>query len=361
MVKGGKNMKKKKEVEFNFGIVIIILIILLVGVFFIARNTGNNVQENKSNTESKIEQEEQENKETKEKLFSKNVITIDEGKLNNKWKIIDEDYGSIIFFAQGPKVENEDGTTSDIRINIYLQKSEMTNDELKKQMLEDSIYQEIEYTKIQQINSVQWMEFEAKNKGIKAKILTVMKDGYMYAVEICGEEKIYDENYNDAMKAVMTIQIAERVSVEDAQDLIIQYDNLANIKQGGTQYLLTSLNLPQTMEKTEDNATLPAEYQDYKWTGIKHEDFANEMKKYMTEDVIKTNFSEFINYKDCLFVKDVTGEQTEYMIEEVKIINIKGNETTFEVVKNNMSLFMTQRQNITLKLEKGKLVVSNVE
>ena len=315
MVKGGERMKeKKKEVEFNFGIVIIILIILIVGVFFIARNTGNAKLEQPQNNEENIEQESKINQETKEKLFSKNVITIDEGKLNDKWKIVDENYGSIIFYAQGPQQENDDGTVNEIRINIYLQKSEMTNEELKKQMLEDSIYQEIEYTKIQQINSVQWMEFEAKNKGIKAKILAIMKDGYMYAAEICGEEKLYDENYNDAMKAVMTIKIAERINVEDAQNLIVKYDNLANIKQGGTQYLLTSLNLPETMEQTEEASTLPAEYQDYKWTGIKYKDFVNEMKKYMTEDVIKTNFSEFIEYKDALFVKEVRKRLKRYHI-----------------------------------------------
>jgi hypothetical protein len=214
---------------------------------------------------------------------------------------------------------------------------------------------------MQQINSVQWMEFEAKNKDVKAKILTIMKDGYMYAVEICGEEEMYDENYNDAMKAVMTIQIAERINVEDAQKIIYQYDNLANIKQGGTQYLLTSLNLSKTIEQTEENSTLPEEYQDYQWTGIKYDDFANEMKKYMTEEVMKNEFSEFIEYEGCLIVKDVTGEQTDYMIEEVNIKEVKGNETTFEVVKDNMTLFQTLKQNITVKSENGNLVISNVE
>lgn len=353
-------MKKNKEIEFNFGVFVILLVILLVAVFAIARYTGNGIGENGNKSEN-IAEENQANQEKKEKLFSKNVITIDEGQLNENWKIVDKEYGSIIFYAQGPKRENEDGTVNDIRINIYVQKSEMTNEELKTQMLEDSIYQEIQYTKMQQIDSIQWMEFEAKNKGVKAKILTIMKDGYMYAAEICGEEKIYDENYNDAMRAVMTIQIAERVNVDDAYNVIVKYDNLANIKEGGTQYLLTSLNLPKTIEQIEENSTLPEEYKDYKWTGINYNDFINEMKKYMTEDVIKAKFSEFINYKDCLFVKEVNGEQTEYMIEDIKITNIKGNETTFEVVKDNITLYQTQKQNITVKLDNGNLVVSNVE
>ena len=357
--------KKKKSVEFSFGTFLIILIIIGGGVFLFGRNTGNinPSEEGKgNNTENIAEQEQTTNNENTEvKLFSKNVITIDEGKLNNKWKIVDQEYGSIIFYAQGSQKENEDGTVNDIRINIYLQKSEMTNEELKKQMLENSIYQKIEYTKMQQINTIQWMEFVAENKGIKAKILTIMKDGYMLAAEICGEENMYNENYNDAMKAVMTIQVSERIDLTTAEDVIYKYDNLANIKEGGTQYLLTSLNLPETMEQTEENTALPEEYKEYKWTGIKYEDFANEMKKYMTEDVLKKQFSEFINYKNCLFFKEVTGQQSDYMIETVEPILIKGNETTYEIAKQQMNTFITIKQKITLKLENNKCVVSNVE
>ena len=352
-------MKNKKSLELNFVTFLVIIAILLVIVFFIARNTGkteqneNNVEQS---TESQIEQ-----KNYEENLFSKNVVTIDVGMLNQNWEVQDEAYGSIIFYIQGPKTENNDGTVNDIRINIYIEESDMTNDELKSQMLENSIYQEIEYTKMQQINSIQWMEFEAKNKGVKAKILTVMIDGYMYAAEITGEENTYDENYNDAMKAVMTIQIADRIPEDIASTVIYDYDNLANIKLGGTQYLLTSLNLPETMEQTEKNTTLPEEYKDYIWTGINYDDFANKMKEYMTEEVLNTRFSEFINYQDCLYVKDVTGEQVDYMIEEVNSINIKGNETTYEVKKVLTNSFVTETQKITLKYENGDCVVSNVE
>ena len=352
-------MKKKESLEFNFGTFLIILVILLGAVFFLARNTGQTNGKTNDIDSNTLSLDEQQN--YKENLFTKDVITIDVGMLNQNWEIKDEKYGSIIFYVQGPKTENDDGTVNDIRINIYLEKSEMTNEELKSQMLENSIYQEIEYTKIQQINSVQWMEFEAKNKGVKAKILTVMINGYMYAAEISGEEKTYDENYNDAMKAVMTIKISDRIPQETASEVIYNYDNLSNIKLGGTQYLLTSLNLPQTMEKTEENSTLPEEYKEYIWTGINYNDFANKMKEYMTEEVLNSQFSEFINYKDCLYVKDVTGEQVDYMIEEVNPIATIGNETTYEVAKVETNNFITVIQKITLKYENGKCVVSNVE
>ena len=36
----------------------------------------------------------------------------------------------MVFYIQGPTKQNEDGTTDDIRINVYLEKSNMTNDEL---------------------------------------------------------------------------------------------------------------------------------------------------------------------------------------------------------------------------------------
>ena len=276
-------MEKKKSIEFNFVTVIIILAILFVIVFMVARSTGGTIingDEDKIKEENLIDEQEKEYR-----PYSKDVIIIDEEKLTENWQIVDEAYGSIIFYIQGPKTDNEDGTFNDIRINIYLQKSEMTNEELKKQMLENSIYQKIEYTKMQQINSVQWMEFEAENKGVKAKILTIMKDGYMYAAEITGEENLYNEYYNEAMKVVMTIQIAERIAQNTAEDVIYKYDNIANIKEGGTEYLITSLQLPTTKEQTEENSSLPEEYQDYVWTGISYEDFENEMKKYTIADL----------------------------------------------------------------------------
>lgn len=352
-------MKKKKSLEFNFGTILIILVILLVAVFVIARNTGRTKEKEENINSNTIIEAEEQNYE--ENLFSKDVVTIDVGILNQNWEVKDENYGSIIFYIQGPKTENEDGTVNDIRINIYIEQSEMTNEELKTQMLENSVYQEIEYTKIQQIDSIQWMEFEATNKGVKAKILAVMIDGYMYAAEITGEENTYNENYNDAMKAVMTIKISDRIPQETASEVIYNYDNLSNIKLGGTQYLLTSLNLPQTMEKTEENSTLPEEYKDYIWTGINYNDFANKMKEYMTEEILNSQFNEFINYKDCLFVKEVTGEQVDYMIEEVKPILTKGNETTYEVSKVITNTFITETQKITLKYENGNCIVSSVE
>lgn len=350
-------MSKKKTIEFNFVTFIIILAILFGIVFMIARKTGTNIINIPDNNQEQIAEKEGE----KEYIpYSKNVITIDKGKMTSNWEIIDKEYGSIVFYIQGPKKENEDGTFNDIRINFYIEKSEQTNEELKNQMLNHSIYQQIEYTKMQQINDLQWMEFEAQNKGVKAKIIAIMKDGYMFAVEINGEENLYNEYYNEAMKIVITTQISERINESTAYDVIYKYDNIANIKAGGTMYLLRSLNLPENVEKTEENSTLPEEYKDYIWTGIKYEDFANEMKKYMTEEMLKSQFSEFVNYKDALIVKETTGNQEEYMIEQVTAIEIKGNETTYEVVKTRMSTFETIRENITLKLDGDKCVVSGI-
>lgn len=348
--------KKSKAIEFNFVTFIIILVILLAIVFVIARKTGGNIPEQIENI---IEQTQEKTEPKESKPYSKDVITIDEGALTDNWQIIDKSYGSILFYVQGPKNENEDGTFSDIRVNLYLQKSGMTNEELKKQMLEDSVYQEIEYTKMQEINSIQWMEFEAENKGVKAKILAIMKDGYMYAIEINGEENLYNQYYNEAMKIAMTTQIAERINTDAATEVIYKYDSIANIKTGGTQYLITSLKLPVTEEASNQN--LPEEYKEYVWTGIKYSDFENEMKKYMTEEVLKNQFSEFINYNGLLYYKNVTGTQYDYMIEETNIVEVKGNETTYELVKMNMNTYETVKQKLTLKLENGNCVVSNVE
>lgn len=348
--------KKKKSVEINFGMVIIIIIIICISIFIIGRYSGNFNFDTKNNNSS----EEQESTEDSNiNIYSNNVIMLDIGKLSDKWQVIEKTNGSILYYIQGPANQKEDGTTDDIRINIYLEKNDMTNEEMKTQLLEHSIYSTIEYTKTQLINDIQWREFEAGNKGIKAKILAVMQDGYMYAIEIVGEENLYNQYYNEAMRTAMTIQIASKIPDDVASDVIYNYTNLADIKTGGTQYLLNSLSLPQTVENT--NETLPEEYSDYKFTGIAYTDFENVMTKYMTKDVLKSQFSEFINYNGTLYMKEVTGTQTDYMIEDIKVKTIKGQETTYEITKQNMNNYIRLIQNITLKFENGVCVVSNVE
>ena len=349
-------MEKKKTIEFNFFTFLIILVVLLGIVFFVARQTGgtepdknaqNNQEEQSSNTEN-----------TETKLYSNNAIILDESKLTDKWKIVEDSYGSIIFYIQGPEVEEDDGTYHDVRINVYVEKSDFSNNDLKTQMLENSIYDEIKYNKETKINDIRWMEFLGTQENTRAKILTIMKDGYMYAVEIVGEENLYKENQESAMEIINTIKIADRIPEEQVSDVVYKYYNLANIKQGSTRYLLTSLNLNATEEQKE--VTLPVEYQDYVWTGIKYSDFENEMKKYMTEEVIKSQFPEYIEFEGNLYIKEQTGTEQDFVIENIVEKSIKGYETTYEVTRTDMNLFMTLRQNITIKIDGDKYVVSNV-
>lgn len=352
-----KRMAQKTSIELNFGTFFIAIIILIVLVFLLARSTND--KNKKTQEENNLQAEEI--KQEEKKLYCNDVITIDIGKLSDKWEVIEKENGSIKFYLQGPKQENEDGTFNDIRINVYIEKNNMTNEELKQQMLEHSIYSNIEYTKIQEINDIQWREFEASNKGVKAKILAIMYEGYMYALEINGEENLYNQYYNEAMKTVMTVEIADKIPEEIVSETIYNYDNLANIKTGGTQYLLTSLNLPHTIEKTEENSKLPEEYSEYVWTGISYNDFKTKMETVMTEEVLKSQFSEFIDHNGILFVKETNGTQTNYMIENIQPILIKGNETTYEVSKQNMNAFITLKEKITLKYQNGKCVVSKIE
>lgn len=349
--------KPKKTFELNFVTVLIFIIIVGIIVFVVGRfsgnaKTGEKQDEEISNTEQSAEQ-------VQSKIYSNNVVILDLVNLSDKWQIVEKQNGSIIFYIQGPSIQNEDGTTDDIRINVYVEKSDMTNEEMRTQLLEHSIYSTIEYTKTRLIDDVQWREFEAENKGVKAKILAVMLDGYMYAIEIVGQENLYTQYYNEAMRTAMTIRIADRIPEDTASTVIYNYTNLYDIKTGGTQYLLNSLNLNQTVENT--NEILPEEYSDYKFTGIKYSDFKDAMTKYMTEDVLKKEFSEFIDYNGTLYMKDITGSQSDYMIEEITVKSIKGVETTYEVRKQNMNNYITLVQNITLKYENGTCVVSNVE
>ena len=235
--------KKKKAFEINFGTLLLIIIGICCIIFafknFSKEKTKaeNNQNENINSTENTTEEQ------TEEKIYSNNVISLDIGKLSDSWKVVEKQNGSIIFYIQGPIKQNEDGTTDDIRINVYLEKSSMTNDELKTQMLEHSVYSNIEYTKIQLIDDVQLRQFDAENKEQKAKILAIMKDGYMYAIEITGEKSLYEQYYNEAMRTVMTIKFAERIPKDLAQKTIYNYDKYVNLKAGGTKYLLSSLNL----------------------------------------------------------------------------------------------------------------------
>ena len=349
-------MEKKKTIEFNFFTFLIILVVLLGIVFFVARQTGG--KQTDKNTQNQQEEQNNNVENTETKLYSNNAIILDESKLTDKWKIVEDSYGSIIFYIQGPEKEEEDGTYHDVRINVYVEKSDFSNNDLKNQMLENSIYDEIKYNKETKINDIRWMEFLGTQENTRAKILTIMKDGYMYAVEIVGEENLYKENQESAMEIINTIKIADRIPEEQVSDVVYKYYNLANIKQGSTRYLLTSLNLNATEEQKE--VTLPVEYQDYVWTGIKYSDFENEMKKYMTEEVIKSQFPEYIEFEGNLYIKEQTGTEQDFVIENIVEKSIKGYEITYEVTRTDMNLFMTLKQNITIKIDGDKYVVSNV-
>jgi len=352
--------KRKKTFEMNFATLLFFGIIIGLMIYAYGRASVTKSQEQNQNQEVLEETQQTQNTENViSKIYSNDVIILDIGYLSSNWEVVEKANDSIIYYIQGPSKENDDGTTDDIRINVYVQESSMTNEELKTQLLEHSIYSNIEYTKVQLINDVQWREFEAENKGIKAKILAVMKDGYMYAIEITGEENIYSQYYNEAMKTAMSVRIAERIPSSTASTTIYNYGNLANIKIGGTKYLLSSLSLSKTIEDTGE--TLPEKYSDYIFTGIKYSDFEEAMLKYMTKDVLKSEFSEFIDYNGTLYIKETTGNQSSYMIESTKVKSIKGTETTYEVVKQNMDNYITLIQYFTLKYEDGECVVSNVE
>lgn len=348
--------RRAKGFELNFGTLLILVAIICIIIFAIKKIPSKKTKV-EDNTENKDEVSNVEEKVSK--IYANDVIILDIGNLSDKWKVVEKQNGGIKFYIQGPSKENEDGTTDDIRINVYIEKSDMTNEEFKNQMLEHSIYSTIEYTKTQLINDVQWRQFEAENKGVKAKILAIMQDGYMYAVEIVGEENLYNEFYNEAMKTAMTTKIAERIPEDVVSKTIYNYDNLANIKLGGTRLLLNSLNLKATEEQQIDE--LPQEYSDYENTGIKYSDFEKAMTKFMTKEVLAKEFSEFVEYQGILLMKETKGKQADYMIQETNIKSIKGTETTYEIVKQNMNNYITLRQNITLKYENGTCVVSNIE
>ena len=345
--------KKKKAVEINFGTLLLIIGIICCIIFAFKHFSKGKISTENNKKGNVVEEQ------TEEKIYSNNIISLDIGKLSSSWNVVEKQNGSIIFYIQGPIKQNEDGTSDDIRINVYLEKSDMTNEELKTQMLEHSVYSNIEYTKIQLIDDVQWRQFDAENKEQKAKILAIMKDGYMYAIEITGEKSLYEKYYNEAMRTIMTIKFSERIPTDIATTTIYNYDKYANLKAGGTKYLLNSLNLEKKIE--DNNEQLPEEYSEYIFTGIKYSDFENIMTKSMTMDVLEKEFNEFINYNGVLYMKDTTGKQSDYMINEINEKSIKGNETTYEVEKQNMNTFITLKQNITLKYENGTCVVSNIE
>ena len=121
--------REKKTVETNFFTLFIIVVIICIVAFAFGKISGSKDSNIKNNEDVKTtlytsETEQQ----TEEKIYSNNVISLDIGKLSDSWKVVEKQNGSIIFYIQGPIKQNEDGTTDDIRINVYLEKSSMTND-----------------------------------------------------------------------------------------------------------------------------------------------------------------------------------------------------------------------------------------
>ena len=62
-----------------------------------------------------------------------------------------------------------------------------------------------------------------------------------------------------------------------------------------------------------------------------------------------------------MYIKDYKNEQRDCIIEEINPKDVKGNEATYEVVKTDMTMYQTIKQNITVKSDGGKLVISNIE
>lgn len=75
----------------------------------------------------------------------------------------------------------------------------------------------------------------------------------------------------------------------------------------------------------------------------------------MTTDVLKNEFSEFINYNGVLYMKDVTGKQSDYMINQITEKSIKGNETTYEIEKSKYEQFYNIKTKYNIKICKWNM------
>lgn len=334
-IKNNKNESKIIKISFNAfaAVAASFVLIVFVGINMHAKSIGkpnaiSALQALFSNEKKEIEEQEEQNQEiTKEESTEEPNEIINKISKDEAYNIVKDEYASNII---------------DIS---YIEKNITQNG--------------IEYYafKKEQINA------DGTNKYLATILITL--DGKIIK-EIYDPDgtKLEEKNYTETEKK----EIEEDKYNAQAKEAINKYFELR--LQSSPDELLLKLGLANNLEELEtskDEEVLDEQYHlYYKKTNIKYSTFKNKMLEYMTENM----FNQFIynhieawykNVDEVLWVADYRAEGTDYIVEDLELININNNIYEYFVRYKERGDNVIAVRTIYLEIVNGKVRINNTD
>ena len=167
-----------------------------------------------------------------------------------------------------------------------------------------------------------------------------------------------------AGKVEETIQ--EEISQDDdeyVKDVITKYYKLLYRKEQNPKTVIEELGLEEPIINSPEDYSRYGfiEYpnDEYVWTGIKYKEFCAAMENYMSNEILKDNFPEFVEYKEYLYREKYDRDPFEYDISSMKLQSYQKEKCIYIVEYSKGDT--TNTEEITLTRGNGDFVISDIE
>ena len=206
------------------------------------------------------------------------------------------------------------------------------------------------------INATENVVSNTKNQVTENVIENSSENKIDTSIQKGNDEK---ENIND-----ITNNSNEQISKDDQKDIedtIKKYYKLLGKKEQPASMLE---DMGFTVQAVQDPDYAPSGYVEYPngeymWTGIKYIDLTGEIW-YITEDIIKSQFKEFVEYKGYLYIKESFNKSDEYTIQSMELKESSKNKCTYLVKVKKSNYSKTYTQEITLGRGNGDFVIMEI-
>jgi len=192
-----------------------------------------------------------------------------------------------------------------------------------------------------------------------------------------GEENInfddllsdYGETLKNENQLNSNTSLYDNREKKDIEETIENYYKLLTAKENSPILMLTDV-LKLTVEEVQDPEYAPANYIEhpnsskYMWTGIKYDDFSNKLW-YISDSILKSKFSEFVEYKDYLYIEN--NDNNSYLFkynvtkQEIDYNNSKEDTCICNVTVKNSKTKKETTNKITMSRGNGDFVITKVQ
>ena len=182
--------------------------------------------------------------------------------------------------------------------------------------------------------------------------------------ESINENEVKQEN---SKTNVTNKKIYTDSDLKEIKETIENYYKLLTAKDNSPLLMLTDV-LNFTVQAVQDPDYAPSNFIEhpnpykYAWTGINYKEFRGEIW-YISDDVLKKNFSEFVEYKDYLYVADnnIRKYNFKYKIVKQEIDkNSTKNSCICDVTIKNSKTGKTFKNRIKMSRGNGNFVIGSV-